>query len=100
MLPFDTDNWSTDAKGTEPDAVRELLNVLLQILPDDAPVPDIVPTYLGGAQAEWHRKGVDLEISANPGEAVEYYFNNGDDEQEGIAGDDWAKLKEYARAIV
>lgn len=98
-LPFHTDNWSTGAKRTEGTSVTQLLATLFQILPDDAPAPTIIPTWLGGAQAEWHLKGVDLEIYANPGEAVEYYFNNGDDEREGIARNDWAKLREFARTI-
>ncbi len=99
-LPFNTDNWSTGAKRTERVSFGRLLKTLSQILPDDAPAPAIIPTWLGGAQAEWHRKGIDLEICANPGGAAEYFFCNGDDEREGIARDDWAELKQYARAIV
>jgi hypothetical protein len=99
-LPFHKDNWSNGAKRTERGAVQQLFNVLLSVLPDDAPTPDIVPTWLGGVQAEWHRNGVDLEVSVNPGEAVEYYFSSGDDEVGGKARDHWETLKEYSRSIV
>ena len=99
-LPFHKDNWSDGAKGTDKKAADQLMEVLTQILPDDAPPPSVVPTWLGGAQAEWHRKGIDLEISVNPGEAVEYYFSNGEEEREGCACGDLSKLKKYARSIV
>ncbi len=99
-LPFHTDNWSDGAKRTDRKAVNQLMEVLAQILPHNAPPPSVIPTWLGGAQAEWHRNGVDLEISVNPGEAAEYYFNNGDGEWEGAVLDDWAKLKECAKSIV
>ena len=99
-LPFHTDNWSTGANRTQWSAMQQLFNVLLPVLPDDAPTPDIVPTWLGGVQAEWHRKGLDLEIYANPGEAVEYFFNSGEEEDEGNAWDNRARLNGYAKAIV
>ena len=99
-LPFDTDNWSAGAKRTDRNTVNQLVEVLARILPDNAPSPSVVPTWLGGAQAEWHRNGVDLEIFANPGKAIEYYFNDGNEEYEGCAFDDWPKLKEYAKSII
>ena len=99
-LPFHTDNWSTGAMRTEGVAIKQLLNALCQVLADEAPVPTIVPTWPGGVQAKWHRKGVDLEIFVNPGEPVGYYFNSNDTDQEGVASDDWAKLRGYAEAIV
>ena len=99
-LPFHTDNWSEGAKRTDQNAVDQLMEVLAQVLPHNAPPPSVVPTWLGGAQAEWHRNGVDLEISANPGEGVEFYFSDGNDECEGCALDDLAKLKEYAKSII
>ena len=99
-LPFHTDNWSTGANRTDWATIEQLFNVLLPILPDDAPTPDIVPTWLGGVQAEWHRNGVDLEVSVNPGGVVQYYFTNGDDEVEENARAHWEDLKEYCRSIV
>ena len=99
-LPFHEDNWSQGAKKTDRRTVDNLVAVLVQILPDDSPPPAIVPTWLGGAQAEWHRNGIDLEITVNPGKAAEYYFNNGENEWEGCARDDLVTLKEYARLIV
>lgn len=99
-LPFHDDNWADGAKKTDRKAVDHLVEVLAQILPDDAPPPSIVPTWLGGAQAEWHRNGIDLEISANPLKPVEYYFSNGEDEWEGYALDDRASLKNFAKSVV
>ena len=99
-LPFHTDNWSGGAKRTDRKTVSKLMEILVQILPPNAPPPSVVPTWLGGAQVEWHRNGVNLEISVNPGEAIEYYFNNGEEEWEGYARNDLPKLKKYARSIV
>lgn len=99
-LPFHEDNWADGATKTDRKAADLLVEVLAQILPDDAPAPEIVPTWLGGAQAEWHRNGVDLEISANPRKPAEYYFSNGKEEREGYALDDQTKLKAYAKSIV
>ena len=99
-LPFHMDNWSDGAKRTDRKTVYRLMEVLAQILPLNAPPPSVVPTWLGGAQVEWHRNGVDLEISVNPGEAVEYYFNSGEEEWEGYARNDLPKLKKFARSIV
>ncbi len=99
-LPFHEDNWSAGAKRTDRKTVDHLVKVLVQILPDDAPPPAIVPTWLGGAQAEWHRNGIDLEISANPSEPVEYFFSNGEGEREGDATADRAMLRVYAKSIV
>ena len=99
-MPFDKDDWSEGGKRTDRGAVDQLIEALSHILPDNAPPPSVVPTWLGGVQAEWHLNGVDLEISANPGEVVEYYFSDGNSESEGSAHDDVAKLKEYGKLIM
>ena len=99
-LPFHKESWSDGAKRTDQKAVDQLIGVLERILPDNAPPPSVVPTWLGGVQAEWHRNGVDLEISVNPGETVEFYFSDGNDECEWRAFDDWETLKEYAKSII
>jgi hypothetical protein len=38
-----------------------MLQVLHQVMPANAPTPQIVPLSSGGLQAEWHTRGIDLE---------------------------------------
>ena len=82
-LPWDEDNWREGAVRTQPNAVALLLALLAKVLDDAAPPPAIVPTWRGGVQAEWHRKGIYLEIEADPDASLEYYFLSDTEEYEG-----------------
>ena len=82
-LPWDDDNWNDDAKPTQPQAAARLLALLARILDDGTPPPTLVPTWRGGVQAEWHEKGVYLEIESDPDGALEYYFESDAEEYEG-----------------
>ena len=56
-------NW--DTYGGSPIDLRcadAALNLAFNILPNDIPVPSIVPTSRGGLQLEWHTRSVDLEV--------------------------------------
>ena len=39
---------------------------------DDAAIPQWTPTQLSGVQLDWHKRGVDLELSFEPGEVDGY----------------------------
>ena len=51
--------------------IFRMMDVLGQIMTDDMPAPDVVPTYEGGVQFEWHRNGIDIEIEIHE---KEYLF--------------------------
>lgn len=56
-------NW--DSYGAPPlrhEAVRTAFDLLLALSDSSTPVPQIVPTVLGGIQFEWHQGGIDLEV--------------------------------------
>ena len=57
------ENW--DSYGAPPVASRNVqtaLEVLSDIMRDDTPMPQVIPTSRGGVQLEWHTRGIDLEI--------------------------------------
>ena len=94
-LPWDDNNWNDDAKPADPNAAANLLILLAHILDDAAPTPIIVPTWRGGAQAEWHMNDVDLEIEVDPDGTIYYSFENPIEECEGPVGDDLSDLRGY-----
>lgn len=55
----------SDAPAPSPRSLMAILDVLRTTLPLSAEVPTLVPTVGGGVQAEWHRRGVDLEIEVD-----------------------------------
>ena len=67
--------------GKGNDRLSEILKVILD---EQAPPPSIVPTWVGGIQAEWHHNGIDLEIEVSPNGNVEYFFKSPDTEYEGF----------------
>ena len=60
-LPKDWDGYG--AAPIDAYYVRRALDLLSQLVREDTPLPDIVPTTRGGVQLEWHERGIDLEIS-------------------------------------
>ena len=71
------ENW--DTYGGRPIAIQAVaagLNMLGRILAYDAPTPSVVPRSNGGVQFEWHRSGIDLEVSIDPDETVSASFED------------------------
>lgn len=61
-----SENWdSNGARAINERCVRSLLELLFEVSHPNTPPPAIVPTVFGGVQAEWHQKGLDLEIEVN-----------------------------------
>ena len=73
-LPWRTDNWTSGGKRTQPAAVANMLSLLAKVLDNRTPPPNVVPTWRGGVQVEWHRNSVYLEIEADPHEEMEYFL--------------------------
>lgn len=94
------DNWSFATKRIQYTTIGRMLEILSEILNEHTPPPNIVPTWCGGIQAEWHQNGVDLEIEVFPSGEIEYFFKGPDEEQEGRAWDALERLNEYTHAVL
>jgi hypothetical protein len=53
---------SYDAPPISLDAMEFASIVLYNIMQPHTPLPQVVPTSVGGVQLEWHERGIDLEI--------------------------------------
>lgn len=87
LLP---EGWdSHDAPRIELSSVLSTLTTLENIVEVDTPTPAIVPTCSGGIQIEWHRSGIDLEVTINPGKKPHFYAECDGQEEEwkGIESD-------------
>ncbi len=98
-LPWRTDNWTSGGTRTQLAAVAKMLSLLAKILDNRTPPPNVVPTWRGGVQVEWHRNSVYLEIEVDPHEEMEYFFKSSTEENEGVAWSDLDRLTEYVRAL-
>jgi len=68
-------NWdSYRAAPVRSELAAALLTLLIEVMGDDTPPPSVVPTASGGLQAEWHRKGFDLEIEVCSASRFDAYF--------------------------
>jgi hypothetical protein len=57
------ENWDGyGAKPVQPNLGDVAINRLRQLIPRDAPPPQVVPTPMGGLQFEWHLSQVDVEL--------------------------------------
>lgn len=74
-LPANWDNYG--ALQIDPTLLIEGLKILLRTLPDDSPVPAVVPTTRGGVQFEWHCGGVDLEVDVVSQGTIAVSFDDG-----------------------
>ena len=98
-LPWEKDNWTTGGTRTQLASVAKMLSLLAKVLGNHTPPPNVVPTWRGGVQVEWHRNGVYLEIEADPQEEIEYFFKSSTEENEGLAWSDLDLLTEYVRSL-
>ena len=81
-LPEGWDSYK--AKRIEADAVLAAIEVLLEIMSDDAEIPSVVPLNDGGVQLEWHPGGYDLEIVCRPGKEPVFFYEHRGKEMEGL----------------
>ncbi len=74
-LPSNWDGYG--ALQIDPTLLIEGLRILLGTLPNDAPLPAVVPTTRGGVQFEWHCGGVDLEVEVVSQGTIAVSFDDG-----------------------
>lgn len=58
------------------DAGMFALNVLNDVMRPRTPMPQVVPSSVGGVQLEWHEKGIDLEIHITAPYRCELWFQD------------------------
>jgi hypothetical protein len=58
------------------DAGMFALNVLNSVMQNRTPLPQVVPTPVGGLQLEWHEKNIDLEIHVTAPYEIELWFQD------------------------
>ncbi len=79
-------NWDTyGGSPMDPMCIAAALNLIFDTLPDDTPVPSVVPTSQGGLQLEWHTCGIDLEVEFLSATRVCGLF------EDAVAGTSWEK---------
>ena len=91
-------NW--DSYGARPIAVaaiKSALELLGEIMSDDLPSPDIVPTVSGGIQIEWHIVGIDLELEVSAEGKRAIFFE--DSHGQNPLTEDEAKIPDMVRVL-
>jgi hypothetical protein len=89
-------DWDSYGAGPiDPSLVRAALNFMNRLLSPTSSAPRVVPLSSGGLQLEWHRKGADLEVVFDRGEAPFFYYRNGasGEESERVLPEDAHLLK-------
>ena len=72
------------------------LELLVTLIAGDVPMPSIVPMVDGGIQLEWHRCGVDLEVSSVSGVFEIFFEDRATGEvREGKIGTDLTPLRSF-----
>ncbi len=74
-------------------------NLLSEIMLEDTPVPDVVPTYRGGVQLEWHRASVDIEILFESPTHVSFSLDADGKEITGALPEEKSLLRSYIERI-
>jgi hypothetical protein len=73
-LPAGWDSYG--APPIRPEAVSFALSVLNSIMKLQTPLPQVVPTSVGGVQLEWHEKDIDLELHISAPYNCEVLFHD------------------------
>src|SRR5947209_2702348 len=72
-------NWNSHgARPIDLKAVEFALNVLLQTMQPDTPLPTVVPLPRGGIQMEWHLSGIDFEVAVSSSGQFSLYLEGSD----------------------
>lgn len=89
-------NWdSYGASSITHKAAVNAVRMFCQIMYDETPPPQVVPTNSGNIQLEWHIHSIDLEIEiSGDGEVHCYFADAGKDESE------WTESFNYATVLI
>ena len=68
-----------DAPPLRRDAGLFALEILQGVMRPRTPLPQVVPSSMGGVQLEWHEKGIDLEIHITAPYQWELWFQDHQD---------------------
>ena len=74
QLPAGWDSYS--APAIKPDACWFAIEILSKTLRSGTPLPQIVPSSVGGVQLEWHEEGIDLEIHVTGTYQADVWYEN------------------------
>ncbi len=98
-LPADWDSYG--ALPIDQRTLEHALYVIVSLMDDDSPPPQIGATVRGGVEFEWHSDDKDLEIQVEGPFQVYGYFchEKADEEWEEEIGIDLDRLKPYLRRI-
>jgi hypothetical protein len=58
------------------DAGMFALNILNSVMQNRTPLPQVVPTPVGGVQLEWHENNIDFEIHVTAPYEIEMWFED------------------------
>jgi len=98
-LPSGWDSYG--ARPLSARAVRRSFELFSSLLDDRTPEPNVIPTREGGLQFEWHRQGIDLEVTCESSGTVSYYYadSKSGEEREGVNGATRQAVQEILRRL-
>jgi hypothetical protein len=62
------------APKVDPLVLQDAINTLGSFMQNESPLPQWTPTREGGAQVDWHERGIDLEVAFAPNGQSEVVF--------------------------
>ena len=88
------DNWdSHKAKSVKFESAVNAIRLFCEIMFEQSPMPDVVPTVRGNLQLEWHVHGIDLEVEVLDSGVIVVGLETDDGVEE-----DWTESFNYAVA--
>jgi hypothetical protein len=98
-LPSGWDSYG--ARPLSARAVRRSFELFSLLLDDRTPEPNVIPTREGGLQFEWHRQGIDLEVTCESSGVVSYYYadSKSGEEREGVNGATRQAVRDILRRL-
>ena len=97
------DNWdSYGADSISYSVAKATDDLLINIMQQETPPPQVVPSANGGIQLEWHDFGIDFEILVTSMSHAFVTFEDidgGETEWEGVVNYDLSKLVHYVNLI-
>jgi hypothetical protein len=72
-------NWNSHgARPVELKALEFALNLLLETMQPESPLPTVLALPRGGVQMEWHMGGIDFEVAVSPAGHFTLYLEGSD----------------------